>query len=187
MKLTLRKANAVQAAINEAIKVLDLPTQVELNEFEDVEGQIQSVRNRFFANSATRTELVTALYEIRTKVSRANAEAGINDRLASVAFIEKQISFNTMLASKGAQTALRVLNGRLSKQKEDTSDRRLYGYDTVSTSIFTEYEVGEFRRTVTNFKREKQKLQDELLELNVQTTIDLDDKTAQFLETVGII
>ena len=36
MKLTLRKANAVQAAINEANKALELESQVRLNEFEEV-------------------------------------------------------------------------------------------------------------------------------------------------------
>jgi len=187
MKLTLRKANAVQAAINEMIKNLDLPTQVELNEFELVEDQIDSVRDRFWIHAATRNKLVAALYEIRAKVAQANAEVGINDHLANVAYLEKQISYNNMLAGKGAQTALKVLNGRLKKQSAESTDRRMYGFEGVTTSIFTEEEIEDFRRTAADFKREKQRVQDELLELNVQTEIDLDDETARFLEKADIL
>jgi hypothetical protein len=187
MKLTLRKANAIQTAINEMIKGLDLSTSVNLNEFEGVEDQIQSVRNRFWTHAATRNKLVMALYEIRAKVAQANAESGINDHLANVAYLEKQISHNTMLANKGAQTALRVLNGQVKKLAEVKED--IYGRSSrdVTTSIFTEEEIEDFRRTAADFKREKQSLQDTLLELNVQTEIQLDEETARFLQKADIL
>jgi hypothetical protein len=186
MKLTLRKANAVQAAINEALKALDLKTRVELNEFEEVEDQIQKSRDRFLENCITRNSLVTALYEIRASVAQANAGAGVNDMLANVALLEKQISFNNTLAREGAQTALRVLNGQV-KKNADSKDEYRYGLREVSTSIFTEEEVETFRKNVANFKREKQRLQDRLLELNVQTEIALTETTAEFLKSVDIM
>jgi hypothetical protein len=187
MKLTLRKANAIQAAINEMIKGLDLNTSVTLNEFEDVQEQIDAVRNRFWTHSATRNKLTMALYEIRAKVAQANAASGINDRLANVAYLEKQISHNTMLAGKGAQTALRVLNGQVKKNAEVKED--IYGRSSrdVTTSIFTEEEIEDFRRTIADFKREKQRVQDLLLELNVQTEIELEEGTATFLEKADIL
>lgn len=189
MKLTLRKANAVQAAINEAIKGLDLPTQVELNEFEDVSDQIQNVRDRFHTNNITRDHLINALYDIRRAVAQANASSGINDLLADIARLEKNISYSAMLANKGAQTSLRVLDGRLKKAAEETSDRhsRMFGYDTVTTSVFTEEEIEYHRKNAARCKRTKQKLQDRLLELNVQTEIELDKETADFLEREDIL
>lgn len=187
MKLTLRKANAIQAAINEAIKGLDLNTTVTLNEFEGVEDQIQTVRDRFWTHAATRNKLVMSLYEIRAKVAQANAESGINDHLANVAYLEKQISHNTMLAGKGAQTALRVLNGQVKKLSEVKEDGFGYRSSAVNTSIFTEEEVEDFKRNAADFKREKQRVQDELLELNVQTEIQLNEETARFLEKADIL
>ena len=187
MKLTLRKANAIQNAINEAIKGLDLNTTVTLNEFEEVGDQIQAVRDRFWTHAATRNKLVMALYEIRAKVAQANAASGINDHLANVAYLEKQISHNTMLAGKGAQTALRVLNGQVNKLKEVKEDGYGYSRRDVVTSIFTEEEVEDFRRTVADHKREKQRVQDTLLELNVQTEIELEEGTATFLEKADIL
>jgi hypothetical protein len=64
----------------------------------------------------------------------------------------------------------------------------MYGrYDTIDTGIFTKQEVEEFKRTVADLKRQKQKLQDTLLELNVQTEIQLDEETARFLERADIL
>ena len=187
MKLTLRKANAVQAAINEAVKARDLTTRVELNEFEEVQDQIQAARDRFWDNATARNSLVTALYEIRARVAQANAAAGINDMLANVAYLDKQIGFNNGLSREGAQTALRVLNGQVKKNAESKDDAYRYGLREVSTSIFTEEEIETFRKNVANFKREKQRLQDRLLELNVQTEIALTETTAEFLKSVDIL
>ena len=187
MKLTLRKANAIQNAINEMIKGLDLSTSLTLNEFEGVEEQIQTVRDRFWTHAATRNKLTMALYEIRAKVAQANAESGINDHLANVAYLEKQISHNTMLAGKGAQTALRVLNGQVNKLKDVKEDGFGYRHNAVTTSIFTEEEIEDFRRTAADFKREKQRVQDALLELNVQTEITLNGETARLLEKADIL
>jgi hypothetical protein len=186
MKLTLRKANAVQHSINEMLKSLDLNTNITLNEFVDVKHQIQAVRDRFWAHTATRNKLMLSLYEIRQKVANANAAAGINDMLAEVAHLEKQIGHNTMLASKGVQTELRVLNGQLSKQAAAKEDA--YGYSrAVTTSIFSEEEIETFRREAAEGKRQKQRLQDALLELNVQTEIELEEDTARFLEKADIL
>ena len=187
MKLTLRKANAVQAAINEAIKALDLDTSVTLNEFEGVQDQIDAVRARFFAALNTRSDLVTALYEIRAKVAQANASAGINDMLSSVAYSEKIINFNTMLASKGAQTALRVLNGQVRKVADAKDEGYGYSRRDVVTSIFTAEEIENFKRIAADYKRTKQRLQDELLELNVQTTIELTEASVAALKAANIL
>jgi hypothetical protein len=186
MKISLRKANAIQAAINEMIKGLDLSTSVTLNEFETVEEQIQAVRDRFWTHTATRNKLVMALYEIRAKVAGANAATGINDMLANVAHLEKEIGFYNMLASKGAQTALRVLNGQVKKNAE-AKDEYSYSRRDVVTSIFSEDEINYFKRMAADKKRQKQSLQDALLELNVQTEIELEEGTATFLEKADIL
>lgn len=186
MKLTLRKANVIQTAINEMIKNLNSATVVQLNEFEDVSEQIQVARNRFFIQAATRNKLIMSLYEIRQKVAQANAEVGINDQLAQIAYLEKQISYNNMLVNAGCQTPNRVLNGQLKKLAEIKEDN-YYSRRDVSTSIFSEEEIEDFKRAAADFKRQKQRLQDDLLELNVQTEIEIDEDTATFLEKADIL
>jgi hypothetical protein len=184
MQLTLRKANAVQAAINDEIKSLDLITVVALHEFEDARNQIQTARDKFYASAGQRESLLAVLYEIRSKVAKANAASGINDMLATVAYLDKQISFTTMASSRGAQTPLNILNGQL---KATASKEDIYSRRDVSTSIFTEQEVLEFKQEIQRLKREKQKLQDDLLELNVQTVFALSETSTNTLKKAGIL
>ena len=74
------------------------------------------------------------------------------------------------------------------KIKNTSEESRMYGRsDTVDTGIFTKAEVEEYKRTVAELKRQKQKLQDTLLELNIQTEIQLDVETARFLERADIL
>jgi len=188
MNITLRKANAVQLSINEMIKGLTFDTSVQLNEFEFAIAQIAAVRDTFDTHRATRTKLVDALYEIRKAVAVANADTGINDMLADVAQLEKEIQFYNTFATKTARLSDAVIAGKMDKIRNTSEESRLYGrYDTVDTGIFTKEEVEEFKRTVADLKRQKQKLQDVLLELNVQTEIELDEETARFLERADIL
>lgn len=187
MEITLRKANAVQASINEQLKALDLSATVVLNEFEEVKNQIEVARNSFWKNYSARNKMLSALYEIRSAVATANASAGINDMLANVALLEKKISHYNMLASKGEQTALLVLNGRLKKQAEDGADRRMYNFDAVETSIFSVDEIEQFKKNAADFKRLKQSTQDRLLELNIETKISLSANTRDLLLDQNII
>ena len=188
MNITLRKANAVQLSINEMVKGLTFDTSVSLNEFEDATAQIAAVRTTFDTHRATRARLVGALYEIRKAVAGANADAGINDMLAEVAQLEKEIQFYNTFATKAPRLSDAVIAGKMDKIKNTSEESRMYGRgDTIDTGIFTKQEVEEIKRTVADLKRQKQKLQDTLLELNVQTEIQLDEETEQFLVRAGIL
>lgn len=186
MKISLRKANAVQNSINDMLKGLDVQTSVSLNEFEGVQDQIQVIRDRFHANLSARNSLIDALYEIRQKVAKANSKK-INDMLAQVAKLEKDIGFNQNLAGKGSQVSLKVLEGQINKNKEAKDDGYGYSRRDIVTSIFTESEIEDYKRKVIDLKRQKQRLQDELLELNVQTEIELNKETVALLKNVGIL
>ena len=185
MNITLRKANAVQNSINEMIKGLSFDTSVRINEFEDHNEQINAVRDVFNTHIVTRNKLVGALYEIRKAVATANAEAGINNMLAEVAMLEKEIQFANTFATQQARLSDAVIVGKIDKIK--AAKEEYYRRDDVTTTIFTKAEVEEYKRTVADLKRQKQKLQDVLLELNVQTEITLDEETANFLERADIL
>jgi uncharacterized protein YdcH (DUF465 family) len=67
-------------------------------------------------------------------------------------------------------------------------ESRLYGrFDTLDTGIFTKEEIEGFKRSVADLKRQKQKLQDTLLELNVRTEIELSAETAQALTNANVL
>ena len=185
MQLTLRKANKVQHSILEMIKGLDFTISVRVNEFEDANEQISSVHDAFFTHRATREKLVGALYEIRKAVARANCENSVNDMLADVAMLEKQIQFVSTYAGQSPRESDAVIQGKLDKIKNAKDD--YYGRNEVNTGIFSKDEVVDFKRELADLKRQKQDLQDSLLELNVQTTIELDEETERFLQRADVL
>lgn len=178
MKITLRKANALQIAIGEAVKTIDVKTDVKINEFQDGETEIATVAAEFKTNLARRTQLMDAMYAIRKAVSVANSAAGVDVKLADVAQLEKQVQFYNTLAAKTVRESEKVVAGQLAKLREskDDSRRSIYGYaSTVDTSVLTAEDIRGFRTAAATAKKAKQKLQDELLEINVRTEIEVAD------------
>lgn len=190
MKITLRKANVLQLAIGDAIKNLSVETDVKINEFQVGEFEIDRVATEFEANVARREQLISAMYAVRKAVSTANAGAGVDARLADVARLEKQVQFYNALAGKKVRESAAVIAGQLNKLREskDDSRRSIYGYaSTVDTSVLTAEHIRGFRTAAAEAKKAKQKLQDELLEINVRTEIEIAHDTVQFLTAEGIL
>ena len=188
MKITLRKANALQLAISEAVKNISVETDVKINEFQSGEAEIARVAAEFRVNLERRTQLMDAMYAIRKAVSTANASAGVDVKLADVALLEKQVQFFNGLASKKVREDAVVVGGQLNKLREskDDSRRSIYGYtSTVDTSVLTAEDIKSFRTAAANAKKAKQKLQDELLEINVRTEIEVAD--VDFLTAEGLL
>ena len=74
MEITLRKANAVQNSINEAIRSIKIETSIELNEFQDVTAELQAANNLLLSNDNRRQKLLLALYNIRGLVGISESE-----------------------------------------------------------------------------------------------------------------
>lgn len=189
MNISLRKASALQNSINDVIKGIDLKGQVTLTEFHAPVMEIDKATTVFKTNLHRRDALVKALYDIRKQVSAANNRVGVDDKLTEIAHLEKQIQNYTALAGNEVREQEAVVLGKLDKiknRKEDT--RSIYGYEnTVSTSVFTEEDIKSFKAYVTGAKKAKQKLQDEVLELNVRTDISLSADTVQTLTAESLL
>lgn len=190
MNITLRKANVVQNAINDAIKGIKMEFTVEINEFQDVGAEMQKANNALINNDARRQKLLLALYNIRGLVGAANASAGIDLSLAKAAFIDKRIGQLEELAGQKEMTDLEVIKGKLDKIKNDKGESRrsLYGYnDTVSTTVVSKEQIAQAKAEILSLKKQKQKLNDEVLELNIKTEIPLSDDTVATLQAEGIL
>ncbi len=191
MNLTLRKANAVQAGINDAIKSIKIEATLELNEFQDVATELTKANETLFKNDSRRQRLLLALYNIRGLVGAANAQSGIDLKLASAAFIDKRIAQLDELAKLSAVTDLAVINGKLEKirnDKSETARSRIYGYnDTVSTTVVSQEQIDQVKTEIQNLKKQKQKLNDEVLELNIKTEIPLSEDVVAVLQAEGLI
>ena len=191
MNLTLRKANAVQAGINDAIKSIKIEATLELNEFQDVQTALVKANETLFANDSRRQRLLLALYNIRGLVGTANAQSGIDMKLATAAFIEKRMGQLDELSKLTPVTDLAVINGKLEKIRNDKGEntrRSLYGHsDTVSTTVVSQEQIDQVKAEIKNLKKQKQKLNDEIIELNIKTEIPLSDEVVATLTEEGLI
>lgn len=183
MKINLRKANALQNAIQDAISGINFEVELEVNEFQDAEGQIATAKETWRQQFTRRSALLDAFYAIRLRVGRANVEAGISDTLADVARLEKDITLLNRLSSETARVAPEVLAGKLDKIRNRSEDNSMYSMRDrkVDTTFFDESDIQSFKSALAKNKKSKQSLQDQLLELNVATMIELDEITVATL------
>jgi hypothetical protein len=192
MNITLRKASALQNAIQEAIRSIDITVKVELNEFESPDVALTDANHKLVTNDQRRNALTKVLYGIRAQVGESNALNGINKSLALSAYIDKRVGQLTALTQADAlQDNMVVINGKIEKLKSDkseTSRRSIYGYsDTVSTGVLTQTQVTAFKDELLSLKKEKQRFNDQILELNVRTEITLSAETVAVLTQEGLI
>lgn len=191
MKITLRKASALQNAIQEAIRNIEVKTTIALNQFQG-DAVLATARQTAIDNDIRRYNLTKVLYTIRAKVGTANAESGISSKLALAACIDRRIGqLQGLTSSETVQEDSVVVNGKLEQLRNDkgeNSRRGMYGYqDTVNTGVFTASDIANFKVEQQDLKKQKQKLNDEVLELNVRTEIELDENTVFTLGQEGLV
>ena len=188
MKITLRKANALQNTIQEHIKSIEVKTSIALNEFQNAEGEVAVARGAVVVNDLIRAKLTKALYAIRAKVGRANVESGVSDLLTDAAYIDKRIGhLKGLTESKVAESGV-VLEGKLDKLRNSDAKSRIYGYqDTVDTGVLTADQIEGYKADMRSLKKEKQSINDKVLELNVRTEIELDADTVALLQTEQLV
>jgi hypothetical protein len=188
MKITLRKANALQNTIQEHIKTIEVKMAVSLNEFQDPAKELACAREGVVANDVNRAKLTKALYRIRAHVGRANVESGVSDLLAEAAYLDKRLGHLKGLTESKVVEAAVVLEGKLQKLRDTESKNRMYGYgDTVDTGVLTAEQIEGYRADMRELKKEKQSINDRVLELNVRTEIELDTDTVALLHAEQLV
>jgi hypothetical protein len=188
MNISLRKANAIQKRITEVLNNIKIETIIDLNEFEDPAKVLYLANEQLFANDARRQKLLFAFYNVRGLVGAANATCGIDISLTKAAFLEKRIVQLQMLSNASAVKSLDVIKGQLEKLKSAADSRSLYGReDTVSTSIISQVQIEQAHQEILNLRKQKQQIDDTVLELNVKTEIPLSDDVVQTLQSEGLL
>jgi hypothetical protein len=189
VKISLRKANAVQVNINDLLKNIAVKPVIEISEFVDPVVTLQAANDALMAADVRRSDLLMALYSIRATVGIANFNSGIGNRLSHLAYIDKRLGQLDALVSETAQIKdLQIISGQLEKIRNRREEHRLYGYEnTVSSGVLQAAQMESIRNIMRELKKQKQKLNDEVLELNVRTEIELTDEVEAILVKEGIL
>ena len=187
--VSLRKANAIQQNINDLLKSLQVRTTVSINEFQDPVAILQAANDAVMAADVRRSDLLMALYSIRATVGNANFTSGIGNRLSHLAYIDKRLAQLDGLTKEEARLKdLAVISGQLEKIRNRREEHRLYGYENeVTSGVLQQAQIDSIAGIIRELKKQKQKLNDEVLELNVRTEVELTDDVEAVLVKEGIL
>jgi hypothetical protein len=187
MNISLRKAAALQNSIQETMRSIKVEPVIRVNEFVNSERVIHDANTTLVENDARRVALTIAYYNIRSLVGAANVSCGINMKLATSAFVDKRIAQIQELTDAGVRD-IGVVSRRLDKIRSSDTSASMYGREeTVTTSVLTEDQVAAFKSELQALKKQKQTLNDEILELNIKTEIPLGEHTITTLKNEGLI
>lgn len=188
-KISLRKANALQVNINDLLKSIQVKSQIELNEFQDLIPCLQSANDTVMAADVRRSDLLMSVYSIRATVGMANFQCGIGNRLSNLAYIDKRLAqLQDLTSETSLMHDVAVLTGKLEKIKNRREDNRMYGReDTVTTGVLQQQQIDSISAIMRDLKKQKQKLNDEVLELNIKTEIELTSDVEAVLLKEGIL
>lgn len=186
MKISLRKANALQQSLNDAIGLINLKTSITVNEYTDPIEQMDIAREKLGDQIQIKLSMLNILYYIRTLVAEANNSSGLTKKLTECAKIDRQLEIcNEIVSCKTAEIP-EVIRGNLAKMTSIT-DPRYYNFNEVTTSLFTENDIINSHKDISDLKKQKQKLKDEILNLNIITEIELEKGAVEFLEKEGFL
>ncbi len=193
MKVTLRKANAIQAEIRKAIATKTVSDTVSVNEYTaDITGVLEKAKVEFATDVTRKIALNTALFNIRKSVAQVNASAGVSDMLADIELIDATMAVYSSVSTKEVAKPVSEITARIEKMKApsvESTRSAIYGdrYNNVETSVVEQRTIDTAKNMVKSLKREKQTLQDKLLTQNVNCTIEISEVDEMVLKVEGII
>jgi hypothetical protein len=191
-KLNLRKAAATQTILQDLLKSINVANSIELNEFQDPATAINEANSKLFANDTRRNDVLMSIYSIRSLVGLQNAISGVASKLTQIAYIDKRISqLEQLIADVTPMLDMDVIQGKLEKIRtrvNDNSRASIYGLnDEVRTSVLSTDQIENIRGVIRDLRKQKSALNDEILELNIKSEIELTPDVEAVLTREGLI
>ena len=183
MKINLRKANALQLAITQAINETEVKTSVSISRFDLAPTKFVSARSDHKAAIQKKFDLIDALYEVRGLISAAGELASVPFILAQMAAVEKKIAIVTPLAAvKEFAPDPNTLRDQHQDMKSEVVGQNAYHRrrDEIDVNIIEA--TDEYVAKLAELRREKQRLSDELLQKNVTNEVTLPTKVVETLK-----
>ena len=108
MQLNLRQAHELQTRINSTVKELQDEMDLNVDLFYEGEpaGVLSNMTNKAFADLETIQKLLMIKAELRTKVAKKNAQAGIDERLSQIASLQRMIEAYERVMGRGMRQDL---------------------------------------------------------------------------------
>ena len=191
MKISLRKANTIQELVGEALKQpLESPANLDVLAIDEWKDELIFARKTFLSEMAARAQLVSARYEVRKRISEENAKQGVTTLLATLAETDTMINLmKRNVVDLTASDKYDVVEKKL-ERKIILLDKEGLHYnrsDTYDVSIIDAETIKTYKEKVKVLKRKRQRINDELLEKNIRSEIELPSWAVDLLREHGLI
>lgn len=191
-QITLRRANRLQKAINDALSSLEFKADATVSVYDqDPMGTLDAANEKFDAAVAKAIKLTQILAAIRAETAAANAEVGIARLLAEKAAAERRIQILKGLSGRRGSLASRPSPDELQRRVQVTRERfekaEFHEEATVTVPALTGSMIGDVADALVIDKRKIEKISERLLELNASTMIELPNEDLAWLEANQVI
>jgi prefoldin subunit 5 len=189
MKINLRTAASIQQALRAEIAEIDLTSQFEtvISIYDNVYEKVTEASDAVEQNIQRAEVLITALYEIRQKVSEANATCGVDKLLNNIALLEARAKLYSGAAAAEGRESLDAVSQFFDDTKEGVKTGTAIGRHRQCVAVMTQNQLDELNATHRQIKRDVQSCKDKLLALNLTTEVEISGETAQLLVDAGLV
>ena len=189
MKVSLRKANALQEALAEAVKS-STKTQREVDVLNTVmwKPEINNVQTRYFDEIRGKLDMVNVRFTIRQLVSTANAECGVSDLLTELASTDSAIiTIQRFIVQQSVREKDEILEKKRERKLARVDNPEYDGYMEMEVSVISKEDRDHWEDKVKELRRRKASINDQLLELNIRTDIELPTFVEEVLRKENLI
>ena len=188
-KINLRKASAIQKEIGNFLQENQIETTVEVPLLvQEANIAIAKSQDTMHKRVTLHLKLNDILFNIRASVSIANNTSGISSLLARTNLIKSQLSLLNKVKKAEPTVVLKVLDSMIVQKTNSTKDSYYSGNSsTLTVGLLTEEFAVEVNKDIIALKRERNKVNESVLALNVKTEIEISDANYQELEVLGIV
>ena len=191
MKINLRKSAALQLEIMNVMNNIEVSTKRSYADIDYVETDFHDHVSTWKNNLNRKWQLVDTLENIRKATAKANQDSGVSDLLTEERVITQKIKFLTeVLEYRNTRMyTVQEITDKLKKYQEIKSDSVLAfrQEQNVTSSLISKEEISVYETEIRKLKKLRQKTNDQILELNVSTLIDLSESDVRFLEKEELI
>lgn len=192
MKINLRKASAVQDAIQDEIRRINdenYTVQVSLfdpNPQASMDQQLERVVDTFERT----VRLMEAYRFLRATVARKNAEVGIVDYLAEDSMLSAMEPRVETVTRQEVRPNLDHLSQEMQARRASSDEKiNLYGSRkefTLTVPVVDQATVDQARAELTKIRRRRRKIRDEMVAINVKTEFEVPEQVASVLAELGL-
>ena len=182
MQLNLRQAHELQTRINSTVKELQDEMELNVDLFYEGEpaGVLSDMTNRAMSDLETIQKLLVLKAQIRGKVAKKNAQAGIDERLSQIACLQRMIEVYERAMGRGMRQDLYAVKERLASRREahkanpDNGDRYSCS-DSFNVDVFDKKDHAEMKSRIKRFRKEIREMNEQVLQLNVNTYVTIEE------------